>query len=317
MHGMSIQKDGKGPQVAILICTYNGKSHLRAQLDSIANQTHKNWVIYASDDGSVDNTKDILREFGAAHPTHRVEIYNGPRRGFAKNFYSLLQRKEVVGDYYAFCDQDDIWDARKLEVAVGHISTVDDHVPVLVCGRTRYVNNDLQQIGYSPLFKKPPNFRNALVQSIAGGNTMLINNSARSLVCMVSDHRNIVSHDWMCYLIVSAAGGLVHYDPTSHIDYRQHESNLVGANSSFKERILRLNGLFKGTFKVWNDMNLELLEDVFSEIHVENRIVLEYFQKSRKCAFPRNFYYAFKSGIYRQTIFGNTGLVVAYLFGKV
>lgn len=317
MLGMSIQKHDKGSQVAILLCTYNGEKYLKNQLDSIARQTYKHWAVYASDDGSVDNTRKILQEFSASYPEHRVEIYDGPQEGFAKNFYSLLQRKEVIGDYYAFCDQDDIWDVDKLEVAVGHMLRIGERVPALVCGRTRYVNNDLQPIGYSPLFEKKPSFRNALVQSIAGGNTMLINSSARRLVCMVGRHRKIVSHDWMCYLIVSASGGVVYYDPIPRIGYRQHELNLVGANSSVKERIARLKGLFKGTFKEWNELNIELLADVLAEMHVENKRVFEYFCSSRRSLYPGSLYYALKSGVYRQTIFGNIGLAVAYLLRKI
>jgi len=314
---MSIKNSDSSAQVAILLCTYNGASHLQAQLDSIAKQTHKNWVIYASDDGSTDNTKDILAEFSAIHAENRVELYDGPKKGFARNFYSLLSRKEVVADYYAFCDQDDIWDSDKLETAIEYMSRIDSRKAVLVCGRTRYVNNELKQIGHSPLFKKSPSFKNALVQSIAGGNTMLINNRARYLICKVSEDKEIVSHDWMCYLIVSAVGGVVYYDPVPHIGYRQHGSNLVGANSSFKERVFRLKGLFKGTFKKWNNLNAELLADVVSEMSEENKSTYDNFRRSRSCSYLKNLYYAFRSGVYRQTFLGTAGLIVAYLFRKV
>ncbi|KLV91750.1 hypothetical protein SK41_02122 [Klebsiella aerogenes] len=50
-------------KIAVLLCTYNGEKYLKEQIDSIINQTYKNWVIYVSDDGSTDGTIAILEEY--------------------------------------------------------------------------------------------------------------------------------------------------------------------------------------------------------------------------------------------------------------
>ena len=84
----------------------------------------------------------------------------------------------------------------------------------------------------SPLFRRPPSFRNALVQSLAGGNTMVLNRPARDLVALASRRARFVSHDWWAYLLVTGAGGAVHYSAKPLVRYRQHAHNLVGANTS-------------------------------------------------------------------------------------
>ena len=47
-------------KVAILLCCYNGEKYLEGQLDSIIRQTHKNWCLYASDDNSIDSTREFF-----------------------------------------------------------------------------------------------------------------------------------------------------------------------------------------------------------------------------------------------------------------
>ena len=78
------------PKVAILLCTYNGSAYLREQLDSFCAQTESNWVLWVSDDGSLDGTMAILQEFADRTFPGRVNIVKGPQLGFAANFLSLI-----------------------------------------------------------------------------------------------------------------------------------------------------------------------------------------------------------------------------------
>ena len=59
--------------IAVLICTFNGSKFLRKQLDSIISQTYTSWEIFASDDGSTDDTLDILKEYQARLGKGRCE----------------------------------------------------------------------------------------------------------------------------------------------------------------------------------------------------------------------------------------------------
>ena len=223
-------------QVVIFMCTKNGAAFLRQQLDSIADQTHTNWVLYVSDDGSTDETTEILREFEKKH--HQATfIRTGPREGACANFLSLANDPTIVADYFAFSDQDDIWHENKLRRALTWLVTVPSDAPGLYCGRTKLMSIAAGLYGFSPLFTRPPTFRNALVQNIAAGNTVVFNRAAKKLL-EVAAMRGVVQHDWWVYQLVAAANGMIHYDPQPTVIYRQHQYNFMGSNWAPKYRNL-------------------------------------------------------------------------------
>ena len=221
------------PLIAILLCTYNGARFLAEQLASLEEQKHENWVVVASDDGSTDSTLEILRLYQAKWPAGKLTIRSGPQKGFCQNFLSLACDSMLKANYYAFCDQDDVWLPTKLSVALDNIvANQIINVPYVYCGRTRYVTDQLQPCGMSPLFVFPRTFRNALVQSIAGGNTMVFNQSAKLLIEKAGP-LEVASHDWWVYQLITGADGEVYYDQVPQLLYRQHANALVGGNNSF------------------------------------------------------------------------------------
>lgn len=299
-------------QVAILLCTYNGAEFLSAQLDSIERQTHTNWVVHASDDSSNNETLEVLQKYQKRFGQDRLVIYAGPQQGFAKNFMSLINNSKIQSDYFAFCDQDDVWFADKLARSLKHISDVSLDIPALYCSRTRLVDASGKVIGFSPLFTKKPSFRNALVQSIAGANTMVLNNAARALLRKIPVDAHIVSHDWLTYLLVSGCEGTVIYDPEPTLDYRQHGANLIGSNTRLADRWARIRNMFAGTFSEWNRCNLYALSNSYQRLTSNNRIALKLFMQARESSLLlKRLYSLRRAGLYRQTLFGNIGLVVA------
>lgn len=298
------------PCVAILLTTYNGSKYLKEQLQSIVRQTHAHWILYVSDDGSSDDTLQIIKSYQAILGSERVRLLTGPKCGFAQNFLSLIRNPQIRGDYFAFCDQDDIWFPDKLERSLAHISRLDQG-PALYCSRTRLIDEQGVQIGYSPLFDRPPSFCNALVQSLAGANTMLFNPAARALLAQIPLEAQVVSHDWLCYLLVSGCGGHVHYDPEPTLDYRQHGGNLIGSNSGLGDRLRRIRKMFAGTFREWNRQNLLALRYCADQLEARNHTVLDQFASARDADLLRRLYLLRRAGIYRQTGFGNVGLLLA------
>ena len=105
-------------KVAIIMCVYNGESHLIEQLDSICDQNIDNIDIWISDDGSSDNTLKILESYKKFWSKGLFEIKKGPQNGFAANFLSLLCNSQIQADFFSFCDQDDIWEDIKLSEAI-------------------------------------------------------------------------------------------------------------------------------------------------------------------------------------------------------
>lgn len=98
--------------LSIVLCTYNGARFLRPQLDSLLQQTLLPDEILVQDDGSTDETEEIVREYATRHPFIHFVRNEGPH-GVNANFFSALRRAK--GDLLAICDQDDIWEPRKLE----------------------------------------------------------------------------------------------------------------------------------------------------------------------------------------------------------
>lgn len=304
-------------KVAILVCTYNGERFLREQLESFINQTHKNWSIHVSDDGSTDATLEILEEYKKQLGDEKIVILQGPRQGFAKNFLSLIKNREIVADYFAFSDQDDIWFEDKLSRSIAQIPQIPTSKPHLYCSRTKLVNTDLAPLGFSPLFKKRPCFENSLVQSIAGANTMMINNAARDLMCRIADDALVVAHDWLAYLLVTGCGGQVVFDQNPTLLYRQHEGNLIGANATYKNQVNRILKMLSGRFSEWSTQNLIVLNSIRMELTEDNRRTLERFEAARNSGLLSRLYLMKKSGVHRQTLKGNISLVAAAILNKI
>lgn len=303
--------------VAILLSTFQGEDFLVEQLESIRAQTHRDWVIYASDDGSTDSTRAILARYVAELGPDRLTLFDGPRQGFAANFLSLIRKSPNDAGFFAFCDQDDLWAPDKLEKALHWATQGPSEVPALYCSRTQLVDRHGESMGLSPLFGKRPGFANALVQSLAGGNTMLFNGAAKRLLAMTSRDSRIIAHDWWAYILVAGCGGRVFYDPVPSIGYRQHGKNLIGSNSSLHDRYVRFRRMLAGTFRDWNDENLKALAPLRHLLTKENQATLRLFEHARQAALPRRLYLIGKSGIYRQTLPGNLGLAAATLLQRL
>ena len=293
---------------AILMATFNGARFLDQQLQSLADQQWGAIDILVSDDGSKDDTLDILARWRRNWAKGRFDIVEGPRRGFAENFRSLLTNTTIDAAYVAYCDQDDIWQADKISAAVAALS--GHPRPALYCSRTQYVSEDGTHRGYSPLFTKAPSFRNAIVQSIGGGNTIVMNRPAFALVAESARRTGFVSHDWWAYLMVSGAGGDVIYDPVSHIAYRQHGSNLVGENVTFRAKFDRVVRMFGGRFSAWSTQNIAGLSACADLLTPDSRAVLAHFIDARRSSPLGNIRAILQSGIHRQTLVGNIALVV-------
>ncbi len=306
-----------GRTVTILLCTFNGERFLAQQLASLERQTFKNWKLIASDDGSSDQTKSILHAFRKSFAPGKVNIIDGPRRGAPANFLFLACGKNLASDYYAFCDQDDVWEADKLARAIGVLEQAGLDVPALYGSRTSLIDEAGKMIGFSPLFPKTPTFRSALVQSIAGGNTMVFNQKARDLLAFCGADINIPSHDWWLYQVTSACGGCVRYDAYPSVRYRQHSQNVIGSNMGFAARLRRLRMLRQGRFRHWSELNVAALARIRPRMNAENQQIFDLFCKARHRPLLQRAAMFAEAGVYRQTLLGNLGLAAAVVLNKI
>ena len=230
---------GRAP-VCILLSVYNGGTYLDALLRSLVAQTHANWRLIWRDDGSCDESRQILHRFASTlAPGQCREITHGAAHlGVAKSFGLLLEHVPPQWSA-AFCDQDDVWFPDKLERGLKALATAcAPERPALYCSAQVLTDARLQEIGRSPLLPAQPTFLMALTQNIATGCTIILSPAAVDLVRAAMPPPKCTLHDWWSYLLVSGAGGVVVADNTPSLYYRQHQSNTVGAPTHFMARAL-------------------------------------------------------------------------------
>jgi hypothetical protein len=129
---------------------------------------------------------------------------------------------------------------------------------------------------------------------------------------------DVVLHDWWVYQLVSAAGGMVHYDPQPMLKYRQHQHNIIGSNMGWRARLVRLRLMLQGRFREWNKTNITALRQLPAHLlQPKNREVLAHFEKARCASLPKRLYYLWQSGVYRQTLLGNLGLLAATILKRL
>ena len=295
----------------------NGEAYLQAQLDSFKAQSHVNWTLWVSDDGSTDNTLSILTRFKSDFSSDKVTIVAGPKQGFAANFLSLITKTAEVAAFYAYSDQDDIWQPNKLALSMEWLLGIEKEKPALYCTRTELIDGNGQHLGFSKIWPRRPGFQNALTQNIAGGNTMVFNHAAHQLLFEAGGQLDVFAHDWWTYLVVTACGGEVFFDSTPTLQYRQHANNLVGANHELTAPFRSVQRLIAGRFKLWNAQNIAALQSLYGNLPHENKMVLRLFTEARTAPLLARLDGVYRSGVYRQTLAGNFGLLLATLLRRI
>lgn len=239
--------------IAILLCTYNGSLFLNAQLQSLMNQTCKNFTIFLHDDGSMDDTMDIVRKFQLQYPG-KLEVMDDSmtHRGAGSSFMWLLENVEA--DYYMFCDQDDYWLPTKVEHTLGRmkeIESVHAGMPILIHTDLKLADVNLNVTNDS--FWRYQNFivdvskRKEYIcfGNIVTGCTVIINNLVKNIAF---PYDGSILHDYWLALKV-AQYGVVDNLKESTILYRQHGHNEAGAGEPYNRKRINFNQFIKGIGK--------------------------------------------------------------------
>ena len=308
-----------GPNhVKILMALYNGAAWLPDQLYSLLRQTHADWSLSVGDDGSTDDGAEIIDCFARSNPEREIALLKGPGRGFAPNFLTLIREAEADTPFVAFADQDDSWLPEKLERGLARLAEVSHDVPALYCGPTWICSRRLHPLRLSKRFRHAPSFQNAMVQSIGGGNTMILNNAAFRLVKQsVQNVEDVASHDWWAYQVVSGAGGRIIYDQKPMVLYRQHDANVIGAGEGLGALLRRFLLVITGKFQGWNEVNLRALQNAPIELSKDNKNIMRTFETARRASLFTRLSLLSKSGVYHQTQLGNLGFWFAAIVKKI
>lgn len=231
------------PTIVILLSTYNGEAYLREQLDSLFNQSYREFILLVRDDGSRDNTLKILGDYAIRYPEKLKLISDDAGNlGASGSFswlmnYALEHREELQLDklYLMFCDQDDTWYkdkiARQVNAMVSTEADLPVTTPVLVHSDLQVVDRSNSPIAaslaaYQGLETERNRFPNLVISNLVTGCTALINESLARRALPIPPQA--IMHDWWLALVASAFGKVVYLD-TPLVHYRQHGNNTIGA----------------------------------------------------------------------------------------
>lgn len=265
-------------KVIVLLATYNGAEFLSDQIQSIQRQTISNWTLLVRDDGSEDNTRDVLERLAAKDKRIRCIHDTHGRLGIVGNFGELMRIAHVEGaDYIFFSDQDDVWVSNKiadqLTYLMGMESRHGQKTPILVHSDLEVVSEQLERIhpsfmGYQGLnheFHDP--LRVLLTQNFVTGCATVINRPLLELAIPLP--ADVIMHDWWLALCAAACGQIGHL-PNPTLRYRQHDSNQIGAQRFWA----MMNPLSLRTRRRWKEGGRQLFKSIGQAALLSERIVL-------------------------------------------
>ncbi|HEY0772104.1 MAG TPA: glycosyltransferase family 2 protein [Sphingobacteriaceae bacterium] len=235
--------------VCILMATYNGSLYITEQIDSLLKQEYTNWKLFVRDDGSIDNTPQIIKTY-CEKDSRIILLPNGRRQnlGSCRNFSALLEEVKGEFEYYMFCDQDDLWLPRKvgnaLDVILSKEKALGTKVPILVYTDFIYADKNLKildkKVNVGPLFQNDPLqlFKGLFLQNPVYGCTTLFNRALFNKIINIPE--SFKFHDYWTAFAAAATGYAFHI-PDAQILYRQHPKNVtsVYAASMISARIRR------------------------------------------------------------------------------
>lgn len=252
-------------KVQVLMSTYNGASYIHEQLDSILKQKDVELDILIRDDGSTDNTPDILHDYASIYPN--IKYVLGKNCGVVASFFRLFELADKNRDFYALSDQDDVWDLDKLKIACDAIpyekigkKKRSYIMPKMYCCDSVLVDSNLlpldktinvpdgETLVASCAYENPkptvasaniikPAFENALIENIARGGSIVFNKAVLEKITIPMP-KDVFMHDWWVYLVASCYGEVT-YDVTPHYLYRQHSNNALGASQKDGSKLKR------------------------------------------------------------------------------
>lgn len=254
-------------RIVILMSTYNGEKYIVEQIESILAQKVDGFVdLYIRDDGSTDNTISIVGTYAERYKN--VHIKKGENIGAKKSFMELVMDAPKA-DFYAFSDQDDIWDLDKIEAALKLIrDNRTEGNPILYHSSVKLCDANGNVYGTQGVYNNI-GFLMGETRPIAGCTTVFDYNLMR----LLKRHSPVSfpMHDAWIHKLCLAVGGTVVFDVHPHINYRQHEDNVVGGNKgllfSIKRHLKYVSSLNKHEYK---DMYCEILNNYSDVMPAKN-----------------------------------------------
>jgi rhamnosyltransferase len=258
-------------KVRVLLVTHNGEKFLNEQIESILNQVGCQVILFCADTGSTDQTLEILNTW-----KEKGDIENIVHLGELPAVNAFLKAIEIVNNNFplALSDQDDIWERDKLSK---QLALLNNDVPQLICHDRSIIDLNGLRILDSQTKVRQLGLKNALIENVVFGNTVLMNKRG---IDLVRKHKssNLVMHDSFIYLLFSCLGQTT-YIHESLTRYRIHNRNLVGLpNTLVRIKKFRLNSaafyqqnksFFNLYYKEISNANLDIFSNYFKILETE------------------------------------------------
>ena len=246
--------------IDILLATYNGEKYIAQQIYSLLAQTHRDWNLYVADDGSTDNTLEIIKSIMSNDDRLNIIEFEKPVKSAAKNFWRLLPYSKA--DFTIFCDQDDVWlDSKLIELLNVADTSFDNTQPCLVYCDTYIYDEKLKKITANTLYPITFNSFEDLIFHNGGyqGSSILFNQALKN-VAFTHHPKNMYIHDEIITLIAHCFGSVFHLDKPLML-YRIHESNVIGELDDKNIFFRRLNNLLRrNTFVIYKPSYISKIE---------------------------------------------------------
>lgn len=238
------------PKIAIVLSTYNGQEFLHEQLNSILNQSYNNFIIVARDDSSSDNTKRIIGNYANKYKDkfHILPFSDknlGPRDSFSYLIEYVLTHKSTLGlkrAYIALSDQDDIWETDKIHLEMLRLVELEkvkdstdaknSYIPALIHSDLSLIDEGgsifaSSFIDYQGIHITGQSFLGILLDNTVTGCTAVFNEELANLSLPFPQTK--LMHDWWLAIVAIVYGNMGFINKPL-VRYRQHQSNVIGAN---------------------------------------------------------------------------------------
>lgn len=219
--------DISNPFVSIVLCTYNGKQFLKEQLNSLTRQTYPKLEIIVVDDCSTDGTKELLMSFASQHDNIKL-YFNEHNLGYNKNFEKAICLAN--GEYFAICDQDDVWLPEKIQKL---IDAIGDNWAV-------FSNSELVTEQLKPMGRKLINnnismdsYKSILMENFFTGHTSLLSRKSLQNILPIPGSG---FYDWWIGFVCLYHNKLIFHDEVLTY-YRVHQESVTQSKKKRNYRI--------------------------------------------------------------------------------
>lgn len=216
-------------KACVILPTYNGAKFINETLDSINNQSYNNIDVFIRDDGSTDNTVELIKSFIIDKNNFTLLESNNHNLGVPGSFYEILRRIPFTYGYYFYADQDDYWEKQKIEYAIKLLNDQHNDIPKVYFSSFEYCDCDLNHIRYSSDQTKNCDFYHSLFYTLGLGFTIAFNREAfNQFIKNVNPGDEM--HDRWIIRCASALGQLV-YDKRPTAKHIRHNAAVTASDN--------------------------------------------------------------------------------------